>query len=436
MNKTLKTMISAFIFIVMLTVTGCNGGVVQQDEAISNEPVTLKFMWWGNEQRNEATLKVMELYQKANPHVVFETETYPNVPSLATQLAMATADQNMPDIIQVDYSFVFNYIKRDLIEPLDSYIASNTLDLTDVDPSFLLSGQWEGRQYAIPMGTNALAVAYDPAMFEQAGIPPLENGYTLDDLYQTMKQWREKKADADFYPLDNMFDISYWLRTKGETLYNSDGTGLGYTDSSMIEYLAMVKQWTDEKLLNPNVEAGSPTLGSNNALANGRTALFPMPSNQVVSLGQMAGRTIKLLNLPTYQGAQEGNFVKPSMFLVASSYSKHKEEAAKFISFFTANQEANDILRGDRGVPIVSAVSNRLMEQADEQSKQQYTHMNYVADHSSPIDPPAPSTGLVVNNAFQLTLNNVIASHLTPEEGARSFRAEAEKILGQGGGSQ
>ncbi|WP_438446113.1 ABC transporter substrate-binding protein [Gorillibacterium sp. sgz5001074] len=431
MRKTWKPfLLATTACVLMLGAAGCEG---QTDSASSADAVKLKFIWWGSPQRKELTLKVIDLYQKAHPNVKIETEDYANATAVATQLALETADQTTADIIQGDYSFIFNYINKDLIEPLNPYTKNKILDISDMDPAYLQPGSKDGQQYAIPMGTNALAIAYDPALFDRAGVPPLANGYTFDELYATLKKLKEKINTPDFYPLDNAIDVSYWLRTKGESLYNRGGTGLGYSDPSMVEYMSTVKRWTGEKLLNPKVDVSPPTIGANNSLVLGKTALFPTTSNQVVALGNMAGRSIKLLNLPTYSGAKEGNFVKPSQFLAASAYSKHPEEAVKFISFFINSPEANDILNGERGVPIPAKISDRLMQKADVQAKEQYTHMAYVAKHSSPIDPPAPKQAGIVSNLLQLKLNDLISGALSPEEAARSFRQEAEKLFDQGG---
>ena len=40
----------------------------------SSEPVTLRFSWWGGDARHEATLAVIEAYEKLHPNVTIEPE--------------------------------------------------------------------------------------------------------------------------------------------------------------------------------------------------------------------------------------------------------------------------------------------------------------------------------------------------------------------------
>lgn len=97
----------------------------------------------------------------------------------------------------------------------------------------------------------------------------------------------------------------------------------------------------------------------NHPVITGKTAFFSVSSNASTILSSKAGRTIKLLPLPK-AGDKEGRFIKPSMFLAVSSYSKYPEEAAKFINFFINNEAANDILKGERGVPVSSVIAAQL----------------------------------------------------------------------------
>ena len=65
------------------------------------EPVTLRFSWWGGDERLAATLKVIEQFQEKYPHITVEAEYGSSDgynDKLATQLAAGTE----PDIIQIE----------------------------------------------------------------------------------------------------------------------------------------------------------------------------------------------------------------------------------------------------------------------------------------------------------------------------------------------
>jgi multiple sugar transport system substrate-binding protein len=426
-NSKLWGLLKVFAGLLLLTgIMGCSSSGGEAKKANKDQEVTLKFIWWGKEQRKEATLKVIDLYMKEHPGVKIVTEDFPNADAVATQLAMETADQNTADIIQGDYTFIFNYINRDLIEPLNSYIEDKSLSVSNVPTEYLTPGKKNDELYAVNIGVNSEAIAYDPAFFQEVGIEAPSPDYTIDELYKTLVELKESIDDPDFYPMGAMFNASYFLRTRGVSMYNAEGTALGYEDDKdLADYFALYKKWTDEGLLGSFKDVNND---EHHPVITNKAAFFPVYSNAATILSSKAGRTIKLLPLPK-TGEQEGRFIKPSMFLSVSSYSKYPKEAAKFIDFFINNEAANDILTGERGVPVSSVIADHLSANLGEAGKQQYELLDYLKTHSSPIDPPAPGNSIIVNKAYQIILDQVIAGSITPEHGAEQFRAEAASIL-------
>jgi multiple sugar transport system substrate-binding protein len=419
--------LKVFVGLLVLTVVaGCSSsGDGIKEEAVDQE-ITLKFIWWGKEQRKEDTLKVIDLYMKEHPGVKIVTEDFPNTDAVSAQLAMETADQNTADIIQGDYNFIFNYINRDLIEPLGSYITNKSLSISNIAPEYLAPGMKNDELYAVSIGINSEALVYDPAFFEEAGIEIPSRDYTIDELYKTLLELKETIDDPDFYPMGNMFAASYFLRTRGVSMYNAEGTALGYEqDKDMADYFALYKKWMDEGLIGSFMGVSND---ENHPVITGKTAFYSVSSNASTVLSNKAGRTIKLLPYPK-AGEKEGRFIKPAMFLAVSSYSKYPEEAAKFIDYFINNEAANDILRGERGVPVSSVIAAQLSDKLEEAGKQQYELLDYIKTHSSPIDPPAPSSSIISNNAYQIILDRVISGSITPEQGAQQYRTEATSIL-------
>ena len=63
------------------------------------DQITLRFMWWGGDARNEATLAVIDQYEKLHPEIRIEAEMNSDqgyIDKVSTMLANGTA----PDILQ------------------------------------------------------------------------------------------------------------------------------------------------------------------------------------------------------------------------------------------------------------------------------------------------------------------------------------------------
>lgn len=51
------------------------GGETAGKGGSSDENITLRFAWWGGDERNEATLKVIEQFEAAHPNITIEVST-------------------------------------------------------------------------------------------------------------------------------------------------------------------------------------------------------------------------------------------------------------------------------------------------------------------------------------------------------------------------
>src|SRR5690606_18470965 len=61
------------------------------------EDITLRIAWWGGQERADKTMKVLEMYTEANPHVSFETE-FASYDAYFERLTAQAAGNNLPDI--------------------------------------------------------------------------------------------------------------------------------------------------------------------------------------------------------------------------------------------------------------------------------------------------------------------------------------------------
>ena len=422
----------SYLFLMIFVITISFGGVgcskvnnMQENKVDNAQPVTLKLIWWGNDERKELTQKAIELFEQKHPNVKFDTKAYLNTTDVKINLAMNTADEEMPDIIQVNYDFIHNYALRDLFEPLNPYIEQNILNLSDVDKSYLEGGIDKDQLYGLTFGINAYCIAVNPLLFERAGVEILKSGYTYDELYEVAKKLKAQIKDDGFYPLANFVDFNTYVRSRGSTYFNSKGTALGYEDDNIyIDYFKLQKKWIDEGLIAPD------SLSDKNSLiTSGKSAIWWGVSNNVAGISKTAKTVMKIISVPSYTKGKITSCVRPSMFFSVSAYSNHKKEAVEFINFITNDLEANDILKGERGVPISEKVSASVEQKLSEADKQQYSFMKYIKENPSPSDPPTPNTSGNVNSLFARLSVQILKGEITPEEAAKNFKTGANKIL-------
>jgi len=122
------------------SLTGCGGGTTSttadttegtaaETTAVSagngGGDVKLTMSWWGNQVRNEKTQAALDLYAEQNPGTVIEGQ-FSEWSDYWNKLATSAAGQAIPDLVQMDYSFVDQYVKNGLLIDLKPYMEDGT----------------------------------------------------------------------------------------------------------------------------------------------------------------------------------------------------------------------------------------------------------------------------------------------------------------------
>lgn len=215
-------------------------------------------------------------------------------------------------------------------------------------------------------------------------------------------------------------------------MFNEEGTGLGYEDDQLlVDYLTMNKEMVDSGV-SPGYDVIQQIKGLEDELiVRGETPLdITNWSNQIGALQEAAGVPLEMVMLPG-ENNEQGMFLKPSMLWSIGKNSKHKEEAAKFINFYTNTVEVFEIIGADRGVPIKPEVREALKPSLSDIDKKVYEYVEYVGAHSTPADTNYPAAASEVLKNLENVDELVMYGELTPEEGAKKFRKDAESILAE-----
>lgn len=400
-----------------------------KESAAAGEQITLRMAWWGSQTRHDATNKVIEMYEEQNPNVQIEAEFY-DFDSYFTKLDTLVAADDVWDIFQMGGNFP-KYINS--IEPMDAYIEAGTIDVSDTTENFLATTRDnDGTQVGISIGTNTYGIAYDPAMFAEAGLEEPSDNWTWDEWKADCLAITGKLGIYGSSKMDNFIAGVTQRASQAEkdgNFFKKTNDGLEFTDTATFaSYMQMIKDLTD---------AGAyPDAGAikeikdieGDYLVTEDAAMTWVSSNQIASIVNAAGREIKIAPVPriTKDGSY-GMGVQSSQQLCMAKSSKNKEEAAKFINYFVNDIEANKVLNGERGVPIMSKVRDVVMEQADDSSKMIYDFVDEIGNFPKEdcnVISPDPKTE--IEDQYKLLIEKVQYGDVTPEDAAKQLVEFAE----------
>ena len=100
---------------------------------------TLNVLWWGSQTRHEMTTEMLEKFEELNPDIDVVMD-YSDWDGYWTKLPAQVAGGQTPDVFQMDYAKLAEYVENGVTADLSSYIADGSLDMSNVEQNILDSG--------------------------------------------------------------------------------------------------------------------------------------------------------------------------------------------------------------------------------------------------------------------------------------------------------
>jgi len=391
----------------------------------SAEPVTLRIAWWGGDTRHSYTQQVIDMYEAKYPNVTIEPE-YASFDDYWKKLAPQAAANRLPDIVQMDISYINQYGTNGQLEDLKPYLNSQ-IQVGDVNENVLSTGVINEKQFGIPLGVNVLGFQYDPELLKKAGVDSIPENWTWDQYKEIAAKAKSAGLYIDGSMAADVF-FNYYLRTKGLALYNNDGSALGYEDDALFtDFFGMLSGLIKDGAV-PSQDKLSQNKGviEESDIVKGTGIGVWQWSNQYVALQIAVNRPMALAQMPG-PDMEKGLYMQPSMYWSVTSNSKVKEEAAKFVDFWINDPEANNLIKGERGVPISSKIKESVASQLTDSGKQVFKFVADMEPTTSPMSPPVGSpevVALLTDLAEQMNFGKI-----DPAAAAAQFRKEANAIL-------
>nr|WP_321262889.1 extracellular solute-binding protein [uncultured Sphaerochaeta sp.] len=424
--KARNVLITAMVILMLLP-----GVLFAQAAAEETDSNTMRLAWWGNPTRDERTYKAVEMFEAKNPGVTIETETT-GWSGYWDKMNTQAAAGSLPDLMQHDYAYMLQWVERNQLADLTPYVDKGIIDLSKINDSFLTGGRVDGKLYGISLGTNAVCLTYDPAVLKKAGISQINSAtWTWADFERIALQVYQKTGvqTIPFFTTDPKVGFDNMIRQTGASTYGE--TGLGFTDPAALrEFYAIQLRLLDAGALIKPETAFVTVSPEEGAIAKGETWVEFIWSNQFVSTQAAAQRPLEIALLPNIKNAKaKGTFLKPSMFFSIPASAENPELAAKFLNFFVNNIEVNDMLMGERGVPIPDDVREHMSTMVDPINKQIFDYISLASKNAGPIDAPDPAGSGEFLKMVRDVTQEILMKRVSLDEGVAKIMSRGNEIL-------
>ena len=361
--------------------------------SFAQQAVRMRMYWWGGKDRADRTIATNNAYKAKYPNTTIDGETLgwgDYWPRMATQ----AAGRNLPDVIQMDYRYIFEYARRGALLATDQYLGKG-LNIADFGGPATDCGRVDGKLYGINLGMNSSAVLYSKDAFAQAGIKPPTHETSWKEFAQIAAELTKAAKKDGFYGTADGGGVEPsfegWLRMRGKDLYTPDEK-LGFTADDATEWFAMWDEMRKSKACVPaDVAALDKLTPESSMLILGKSAVAFAHSNQLVAYQALTPQKLAMTMYPNVgPGSKLGHYLKPSMFWSIAATTKNPEEAIRIVNFFVAEAEGAKPIAAERGVPAFAAMRKAITPELDDLGKAMVDYISFVSDKVGALPPPPP----------------------------------------------
>lgn len=368
--KLKKALISTAIAgLSVLLLVGCSSKSSSSAKSTdSNGKVTIRFSWWGDEDRNKATRKAIKAFEKKNPNIKVKAEIFP-ISSMDQKIGTQMAGGTEPDVMQGLYAWLPQYSKNG-----DGYYdlekLKGTLDLSQYSKTTLDQGRSSnGVLNGLAHGKNTMEMALNWSAFEKLGIKEVPK--TWDDYVEAAKKF-PKGSHPIVNPSPMFMVLTYLEQLTGKSPYTASNK-LVYTKDQLKQGLKWYKDMVDKNVFVSRQEyldaVGSQSLpvASTSKWINGEWA-----GDYEWSGGLLANETalkdkkqkVVIAPIPQIKGAKaSGAISKPTFLFYISKHTKHPKESAKLLQFLFNNPTGIKLMGTSRGVPESKIAAKTLQDE-------------------------------------------------------------------------
>lgn len=398
----------------------------------------LTVFWWGNQTRNERTQKILDMFAEENPGVSFDGQ-FADGSDYWTRLATLSAGHTMPDVIQMDYSYIRQYAENGLLVDLTPYIEDGTIDVSNVSETILETGKVGDGIYGICNGINAPTMLYNKTLLEQAGIE-IHDNMTLDEFIDVCKNVYDKtgyKTSLTYGSGTSPDYLAYLLRAHDKKLYGEGKFAVAGAED-FEEFFSLFENGIKEgwhidpgvyvERQNASVEQDCLVYGSS---PESMSWCAFYHSNQLTAMQNAApeGTEIGVTTWPS-TNPKVSDYLRPSQFFCVTTDSKNPDTGAALIDYITNSVDCNNVLLGERGVPISSVVANEISGNQTEQEKEVVRFINeVVTPNCTTINAPSPASASEISDQIKALTEQVLYGELTAKQAAEQLYESGNAVL-------
>ncbi|RDJ25210.1 extracellular solute-binding protein [Bosea caraganae] len=199
------------------------------------QAVEIQYWQYLFDSRVQAMTLLIKEFEAENPGITVKQVTFPYA-DYQTRIVAAKAGGRGPDVVQLFYGWLDNFIAGRLIQPL----SKERFPAAQVEKDFfpiVSAMKYRDEYYGLPTAVRTMAMFYNKDLFQQAGLDPEKPPKTLSEFTAAAKAIAKRDAAGNYQTVGVAMDISrqdhnWWremlVRQFGGEPYSADGSKVTY----------------------------------------------------------------------------------------------------------------------------------------------------------------------------------------------------------------
>lgn len=302
--------------------------------------VEIEYWQYFYDARVKAMDQLIANFQEANPDITVKMTHFPYA-DYRTKVAAAIPAGEGPDVVQLFYGWLNDYVDAELIQPLPA----DTFPAAKIDAEFfpMVQAMKEGDQYwALPTAVRSLALFYNERLMDEAGVEPPT---TLDEMLAAAAAMTKRDGAGNITQVGitagmTAQDHHWWreglVRQMGGAPYSDDYRTVTYNSDAGLKALEF---YTDMFMGDDPVTAVGFMDEPQAAFKAGLAGMHIDGSFRIGSLADIRGLKWGVTELPATADGVRSNYSSYWVNAITTKADGEKYDAAvKFMEYVTSDE--------------------------------------------------------------------------------------------------